>query len=120
MLSYLLDEHVSPAYRRQLLRRAPELTVYAIGDSGAPPKRTPDPDLLRWCEKQDFVLVTNDRASMQPHLNDHLAEGRHVPGIFILNANMSFGATVEELLLLAIAAFEGEFSGRLTFLPYSH
>ena len=33
---YLLDEHVHPEYRTQILRREPNLTVFIIGDPGAP------------------------------------------------------------------------------------
>ena len=89
MLKYLLDEHVSPAYRKQLLRRDPGLTV-------------------------------NNRSSMPDHLADHLAEGRHVPGIFILNPDMTFGETIDELVLLAIASVKDEFRDRICFLPYSY
>ena len=47
-----------------------------------------------------------------------LAEGRHVPGIFILNPQMSFGETIEELILLAMTSVEDEFRDKVTFLPY--
>jgi hypothetical protein len=30
MINYLLDEHVPPLYRAQLLRREPSLTVWRI------------------------------------------------------------------------------------------
>lgn len=118
MLEYLLDEHVSPAYRQQLLRRESSLTVRIIGDPGVPPKGTLDPELLLWCEKEGFVIVTNNRSTMPVHLADHLAEGRHMLGIFILNPLMSFGDTIEELILLATASVENEFSDKITFLPY--
>lgn len=58
----LLDEHVSPAYRKQLMRHEPGLTVNIVGDFGAPARGAPDPDLLRWCEENDFVLATNNRS----------------------------------------------------------
>ncbi len=118
MLKYLLDEHVSHAYRQQLLRREPSLAVCIIGDPGAPPRGALDPELLLWCEREDFVIVTNNRSTMPGHLADYLAQGRHMPGIFILNPSMSFGDTIEELLLLATASIEGEFHDKITFLPY--
>jgi Domain of unknown function (DUF5615) len=118
MLKYLLDEHVPPAYRQQLLRRESSLMVRIIGDPGVPPKGTLDPELLLWCEREDFVIVTNNRNTMPSHLADHLAEGRHMPGIFILNPSISFGDTIEELILLTTASVEGEFRDKITFLPY--
>ncbi|MGH9840305.1 MAG: DUF5615 family PIN-like protein [Blastocatellia bacterium] len=89
MLKYLLDEHVSHAYCKQLLRRESSLTVHTIGDPGVPPKGTLDPELLLWCERESFV-----------------------------NPLMSFGDTIEELILLAMASVEYEFSDKITFLPY--
>ncbi len=61
MLKYLLDEHIPPEYRTQLLHHEPALTVWMIGDEGAPPRGTLDPDILRWCDENGFTLVTNNR-----------------------------------------------------------
>ena len=36
---------------------------------------------------------------MPPHLQNHLAQGRHAPGILVLNPRMSAGETIEELML---------------------
>jgi hypothetical protein len=45
-VSYLLDENVDAVYASELNRRDPTLVVWRIGAPGAPPKGTPDPDLL--------------------------------------------------------------------------
>ncbi len=123
MLKYLLDEHIPPAYRAQILRRAEhlspasELEVWAIGDPDAPAKGTLDPDILLWCESHDFVLVTNNRRSMPMHLADHLTAGHHVPGIFTISLDLSIGQLIDELIMIAFAALEDEFADRITFLP---
>ena len=36
MRRYLLDEHIPPIYRTQLLYHEPSLTVLEIGDEGVP------------------------------------------------------------------------------------
>jgi len=94
-IRYLLDENVDPLYRRELLRREPTLVVWRIGDISVPPEGTLDPDILLWCEGHSFILVTNNRKSMPPHLQDYLAQGWHVPGILVMNDKMSIGETVE-------------------------
>lgn len=94
MIQYLLDEHVDPIYRTELLKREPTMTIWRIGILAAPPKGTLDPDILRWCEENNFILVTNNRKSMPRHLSDHLADGRHIAGIFELNPAMSIGETL--------------------------
>ena len=95
----------------------PALVVKAVGELGDPPKRTPDPEILCWCEENNFLLVTNNRASMPVHLADHIANGRHVPGIFILNSNLSIGDNLEELIIIAECYFEDEYQDTIEFLP---
>jgi Domain of unknown function (DUF5615) len=116
-ISYLLDENLSPLYRSQLLRHNPNLVVWLIGDSGAPVRGSSDPEILRWCEENGFVLVTSNRKSMPKHLRDHLAAGRHLPGILMLNPEASMGENIEELILISEASFENEFTDLIIYLP---
>jgi len=118
-IQYLLDEHVDPRLRRALQRRAPEMVVWCVGDAGAPPLQTSDPDILRWCEANGFSLVTNNRASMPVHLRDHLADGWHILGIFTLDPDMTMGETVDELLLIWGASEAEEYLDQLRYLPVS-
>ena len=68
-IQYLLDEHIAPLYRTQLVRQAPDLVVRMIGDPDAPPKGTLDPEILIWCETHNFILVTNNRKSMPKQIH---------------------------------------------------
>ena len=45
-LKYLMDENVDFVYKIQLRRREPDVVVRAVGEPGAPPKRTSDPEIL--------------------------------------------------------------------------
>ncbi|MEG3885672.1 DUF5615 family PIN-like protein [Microcoleus sp. herbarium19] len=116
-LRYLLDENVDSAYQIQLLRRNPSLTVLLVGDPGTPPKSTLDPDILYWCEEHGFVLVTNNRSSMPVHLTDHINQGRHVPGIFILNPNLSMGQIIDNLIEIAEVSPEDKYQDLIIYLP---
>ena len=119
VFKYLLDEHVDPRLRKALKRRYPEIVVWRVGDIGAPALSSPDPDILTWCETNNFSLVTNNRASIPIHLRNHLAAGRHVPGIFILNPNLTMGQTADELALIWGAATPDEYADQLKYLPVS-
>ncbi len=119
LIQYLLDEHVDVLFRSELLKREQNLAVWKIGDIGAPPAGTLDPEILIWCEEHAFILVTNNRKTMSNHLLDHLAEGRHSPGIFVMNPKMGIGATIEELLLIWGASDASEHQDRITHLPLS-
>ena len=118
MTAYLLDEHIPRTYRTQLLHHEPSLTVWMIGDEGAPPRGTSDPEILKWCEQNRFILVTNNRKSMPRHLADHLAEGRSIPGIVTIDLNASMRTVLEDLILIAGASREDEFLNRIVYTPF--
>lgn len=116
-LKYLLDENVDKVYQRQFIRRNHSLVMWVVGNPGAPPRGTLDPEILCWCEAHNFLLVTNNRTSMPVHLSDHIAKGRHIPGIVILNDKLSIGQTVDELILIAEGSFEYEYQDQIIHLP---
>ena len=116
-MKYLLDENLAALYRVQLKRQVPELTVWMIGDPGAPERGTKDPDILDWCSQYEFVLVTNNRASMPNHLVDHLASGKHMPGILVFRRRAAIKAILEDLILIAEVAESGEFRDQITHIP---
>jgi Domain of unknown function (DUF5615) len=117
-LKYLLDENVNPIYATQLRRLKPDLVIRVIGEPVTPCKGTLDPEILYWCEDNDFILGTNNRTSMPVHLADYLENYRHIPGIFILNPNLSIRENIEELILAAEASFDNEYQDQINYLPF--
>ena len=117
MIGFLFDENATPEFRDQLLARAPDMRVFVIGDGIAPPKSTPDRDILLWIEANDCILATYNYSSMPVHLSGHLAQGHHVPGIVQLNPDMSMGGILEDLLLMWGAGLPDEFMDRISYLP---
>ncbi len=116
-IRYLLDENVDDLYQVQLLKREPTMVVVKVGVPGAPHKGTLDPAVLDYCERNSLILVTKNRRSMPSHLQEHLAQGRHVPGIFVMDPAMTIGETIEELLLIWAASDEEEYHDQLFFFP---
>ena len=117
MRRYLIDENLSPAYREQLLDREPLLEVLRVGNEGAPARSTQDPEILKWCEQNNFILVTKDPNTIPKHLSDHLAAGHHVPGIIMTNSSVPTGAILEDLILIAGASHEDEFRDQIVYIP---
>lgn len=118
-IRYLLDENLDVVYHTELLRHEPTPVVWQVGTFGAPPKGTTDAGILVWCERNGFIWVTNNRRSMPVHLREHLEQGRHAPGILVLNAGMSIGETIEELLIIWGASEEQEYHDNIWYLPVS-
>jgi Domain of unknown function (DUF5615) len=116
-IQFLIDENLPPSYRDQLLRRRAQLVVRGIGELGVPAKGTLDPDILLWCEENNFLLVTDNRRSMPRHLSDHLAAGRQIPGILVLRSQAGMGEIIEELLLIAGVGETEDFQNSISFIP---
>ncbi len=97
---FLLDEHVNRAIQRQLRRLDPCIDVLASNDPAAPPAGTSDSDILLWIEKSGYILVTEKRSTIPGHLAEHIAAGRHIPGIFWIRPHASLHSIIEELYLI--------------------
>lgn len=114
---FLIDENLPPVIAMQLGRHEPQIRTLAVGKPDAPSKSTRDPQLLCWIEENDYLLVTNNRASMPGHLRHHLAAGRHVPGILVVPFPLDIGALVEELILIWGASLPNEHQDQIVYLP---
>jgi hypothetical protein len=120
ILHYLFDECFSSDLANELRQKAPGFEVDYVGKGGVLPKSTPDADVLVWCEENDRVLVTNNRRTMPVELANHLAMGRHVPGIFQVPAEWSVDDMFSELILIAGTAMPGEYADHIRYLPISY
>lgn len=116
-IRYLLDENMPHAVRDQLLLREPEMPVLVIGDEMAPALGAPDPVILKWIERNGYILISRNRRTIPRHLREHLAAGHHVPGIFLLRRRFSLGRLIEDLLLIQGALEPGEYQDRIEYLP---
>lgn len=114
---FLLDEHVNRAIQRQLRRLDARIEVLAIGDPGAPPTGTSDPDVFGWLEENGYILVTENRSTIPVYLSDHFAAGRHIPGVFWIRPDVGIGRIIEELYLIWFVSTAEEYGDRMLFIP---
>lgn len=117
-LRLLLDENVPAAIELALRRRIAGVEVLLVGEPGAPPKGTPDPGLLKLCERAGLALVTLDRRTMPDHFAAHLAAGDHSPGVFVIRRNAVLSAAIDDLVLILEVTDAEEWIDRLEYLPY--
>lgn len=80
---FLLDENLSNRIKLALLRLNPDIDILSVGDPDAPPLGTLDPDVLRYVELSQRLLVTGNRKSMPEHLESHWGEGGRRTGTFL-------------------------------------
>jgi len=117
MLSRCDSIGVNRAIQRQLRRLDTRIEVLAIGDPGAPPAGTSDPDILVWLEENSYILVTENRSTLPVHLSDHFAAGRHIPGVLWIRPGVGIGRIIEELHLIWFASTADEYQDRMLFIP---
>jgi hypothetical protein len=116
MLNCLLDEHIPIAYRSTILALVVELDVLRVGDVGAPPLNASDPEILIWCDENASALITNNRKSMPRHLADHVAQGQHIPGIFVVDLDESIGRNAELIAIYLKVSLVNEFQDQIIYL----
>ncbi len=116
-IRFLFDENMPHAISDQLIRREPAIHVIAVGIAPAPALGTLDPEILIWLEEEQYHLVTRNRRSMPVHLQDHLALGRHVPGILTVRPHMPFGQVIDDLILIWSVAEPEEYQDQIVHIP---
>jgi Domain of unknown function (DUF5615) len=65
---FLIDENLPPRLKLAILRLNSEIDILRVGEDNAPPTGTLDPDILRYLQLSQRVLVTDNRVSMPGHL----------------------------------------------------
>lgn len=119
-LRYLLDEDLRGPLWRYIVnhntRGLDVIDVVRLGDFDDLPLGTQDPDIIRWCERHDRILVSHDRSTTPVHLRDHLAAGFHCPGI-VLVRDVNPSAVVAFLATAAHASEPSEWQDRYFYIP---
>lgn len=114
---FFCDEDVDPDLIRGLLALEPTIDISRVGQPGAPPLGSSDPDLLLFKEAQGRAFLTLDVGTMRQHVVNHWRTGHHTWGVFFLNPNSSFGRLIAEIMLIWGASEADEWIDWMEFLP---
>jgi hypothetical protein len=95
---FLCDENTAPALIAAMKQLVATIDIMRVGDPGAPPRGTTDPDLLIACAALGRVLITRDRQSMPRHLVNHFAAGHHTAGVILLRRGLTYGQYAGEIV----------------------
>jgi len=93
------------------------IDIVRVGDVGAPACGTDDCAVLAWAEEHERVLVTLDERTIPSHLQAHLADGHHSPGVFLVRAHSALRSVVEFLDLASQFSDSHEWMNRVTYIP---
>ena len=117
LVRYLIDESVRLSVVAALRRAEPASDVWRVGQSGMPPFGSPDLDILAFCERQQRMLVSLDRASVPVHVAAHHAAGGHTCGVLLVTRRCSLRQLLDELLLIWAATEGEEWRDTIHYLP---
>jgi hypothetical protein len=115
---FLLDQNLSLQIAIALWRHDAAIDVLAIGQAGAPPLGTLDPEILLYCEADQRALVTENRSTMPIHEAAHFAAGRHHAGIFQLRRQLGIGDIADALYLIWAASEAEEWIDQTVWTPF--
>ena len=120
-LSFLLDEHLRGTLWRAIQhynsRGVNPLDVVRVGDPEDLPLGSLDPAILSWAEREDRILVSEDRKTLARHLADHLLAGHHSPGIFTIRGVTTLPRLISFLESAAYASDAHEWRDRIEYIP---
>ena len=115
MLRLAADENFNNNIVRGLLRRNPNLDIVRIQDEGL--SGADDPTVLEWAAREERVLLTHDVSTITHYAYERVKSGQYMPGVFEVSPYVNIGRVIEDILLLAELSLEGEWEGKIGYLP---
>ncbi len=120
-LSFLLDEHLRGTLWRAIqhhnARGVNPLDVVRVADPENLRLGSLDPEILLWADREERILVSEDRKTLARHLADHLLAGHHSPGIFTIRSTTTLSRLISFLEVAAYASEAHEWRDRIEFIP---
>ncbi|MCP5050756.1 MAG: hypothetical protein GY940_26570 [bacterium] len=115
MLRFAADENFNNNIVRGLRRRNPNLDIIRIQDAGL--SGADDPNVLEWAAGEERILLTHDVATITRFAFDRVKSGQQMPGVFEVSLYAPIGQIIEDILLIVELSFEGEWEGKVGYLP---
>ncbi len=115
MLRLLTDENLNGTIIRGLLHRHPKVDLVRVQDVGL--IEMDDPAILAWAAEHNRILLTHDRATIPDFAYNRLIAGHRMPGVFVLNDQISIRQAIDELILLDKLTEQEEWEDQIVYLP---
>jgi hypothetical protein len=115
MPRFVADENFNNHILRGLLPVVKDLDIIRVQDTSLYSQN--DQQLLDWAADKNRILLTHDYRTIPPYAYERVRRGQKVAGVIILPRWMSVGEAIDELVLVAELSVEGEWEGRVDFLP---
>jgi hypothetical protein len=115
MLPLAADENFDNGIIRGVPRRQPACDIVRVQDAGL--AGAADSDVLAWAAREGRVLLTHDVATCINDAYARVCAGEPMPGLFAVLQGAPIGQVFDDLLVLIECSLEGEWEGRVVYLP---
>ncbi len=109
---------MSPHFAATLRAYLADIDVIRVGDSDAPPLRTPDETILLYLDEAGRILITKNRASMPEHLRAHFARGGKHWGILTIREGARLRDIIESLSIIEGASEADDWINTILWIPF--
>jgi hypothetical protein len=93
----------------------PAIDILDVKTSGL--RGTKDPALLEIATEQDRILITYYRKTMTRHIRDRRAQGKPIPGVFIIpDRKSAIGGIIDWLILVWTASEPEDWRDRIVYV----
>ncbi|MBE7481029.1 MAG: DUF5615 family PIN-like protein [Polyangiaceae bacterium] len=115
MMRFAVDEDFDNDIVRGLRRRLPGVDLIRVQDAGL--RGADDPAVLAWAADNARILLTHDVSTMVHHALDRVRLGRRMPGLLAVHQQLSIGAVIDDLVLIATLGDGAEWENQVRYLP---
>ncbi len=115
MLRFVTDEDFDGRLLAGVQRRLASLDIVRVQDIGL--RTRDDAVLLEWAATAGRLMLTHDNATMPSEAYRRVAAGLVMPGVVVVNKNLPRGQNIDDIVLFALASYEGEWESRAIHLP---
>src|SRR5438309_4599235 len=115
MLRLVADENFSNKILRGLLKSESTVDIVRVQDVGF--LGADDPSVLEWAAQEGRIVLTHDKKTMIGFAYERVRAGQPMPGVFVVERNLSIRDAIGDILLLAGAGLASEFEGQVWYVP---
>ena len=76
-----------------------------------------DPAVLDWAADEDRILITHDRQTVPGFAYARLAAFKSMPGVIVVDDDISIAAAIEDLLLIVSCMTPAEVDSQVLYVP---
>lgn len=112
---FLAEHNLRRAIVLSTRRQAPALVFTTAADLGL--SATPDPDLLEFAFRNDWLLVSHDVTTLKPAAEARIRNGQGMAGLFLVPQDRPARIIAESLVLIWSPSQAEEWKDGIVYVP---